>query len=93
MNLLKKISEVINPSNSGKENREIVPVEVELEDSEDENIDNKFGIKALPNKFKFSNQMINTIGILMSSKNSLKIIKCKNRRSINKRNTNSNIGW
>ena len=70
----KKMTEVINPSNSENENnQEIVPVEDELEDSEDENIDKKIGIKALPNSFKFSKQMLNTIGKLMSSKNSLKI--------------------
>ena len=50
-----------------------MPVEVELQDSEDENIDKKIGIKALPNSFKFSKQMLNTIGKLMSGKNSLKI--------------------
>ena len=70
----KKITEDINPSNSENENnQQIVPVEVELEDSEDENIDNKIDIKALPNSFKFSYLMKNTIGKLMSSKNSLKI--------------------
>ena len=68
----KKISEVINPLNSEKEiNQEIVPVEVELEDSEDENIDKKISIKALPNSFKFSDLMKITTGKLMSSKNSL----------------------
>ena len=38
-----KISEVTNPSTSenGKKNQEIVPVKVELEDIEDENIDKK----------------------------------------------------
>ena len=51
----------------------MVPVEVELEDCEDENIDNKLGIKALPISFKFSNLMKNTIGNLMSNKNSLRI--------------------
>ena len=74
MNLLKKISKVINPSNSENElNQEIVTVEVELEDSEDENIDNKTGIKALPKSFKFGDLMKNTIGKLMSSKNSSRI--------------------
>ena len=33
----------------------------------------KTGIKALPKSFKFSKQMLNTIGRLMSSKKSLKI--------------------
>ena len=70
----KKITEVINPPNSENENnQEIVPVKFESEDSEDENIDKKIGIKALPNSFKFSKQMPNTISKLMSSKNSLKI--------------------
>ena len=66
----KKINEAINPSNSeNKNNQEIVPVE----DSEDETIDNKIGIKALPNSLKFSNLMKNTICKLMSRKNSFKI--------------------
>ena len=70
----KKVSEVIISSNSEKENvQEIVPVEVELEDSEDENIDNKLGIKALPNSFKFSDLMKNTTNKLLSIKKSLKI--------------------
>ena len=70
----KKIGEVTKGSNSEIEKSQvIVPVKVELEDSEDENIDNKIDIKALPNSFKFSNIMKNTIGKLMSSKNSLKI--------------------
>ena len=70
----KKIFEVINPTNSeNQNNQEIVPVEVEVEDSEDENIVKKSSIKALPNSFKFSKQMLNTIGKLMSRKNSLKI--------------------
>ena len=70
----KKISEVINPSNSENENnQEIVPVEMNSEDSEDEKIENKIGIKALPNSFKFSNLLKNTIGTFMSSKNSLRI--------------------
>ena len=70
----KKISEVINPSISENENnQEIVPVEVELEVSEDENIDNRIVIKALPNSFKFSDLMKNTIGKIMSRKKSLGI--------------------
>ena len=69
----KKISEDIKESNSENENnQEIVAVENELEDSEDENIDNKIGIKALPNSFNFSDLMKNTKGKLMSCKNSLK---------------------
>ena len=50
-----------------------MPVEVELEDSEDEHIDNEIGKKALPKSFKFSDLMKFTIGKLMSSKNSFKI--------------------
>ena len=70
----KKIIEVINPSNSENENnQEILPVEDESEDFENENIDSKIGVKALPNSFKFSNLLKNTIGNLMSSKNSLRI--------------------
>ena len=67
------ITEVINPSKSEKENnQEKVPVKKNLEDSEDENIDKKIGVKALPISFRFSNLRKNTIGKLMSSKNSLK---------------------
>ena len=70
----KKISEVNKESNSESENKqEIVLVEVDSEDSEDENIDNKIGIKALLNSFKFSDPMKKTISNLMSSKNLLKI--------------------
>ena len=70
----KKITGVINPTNFENEiNQEIVPVEVELEDSEDENIDNNYDMKALPNNLKFSDLVKNTIGKLMSSKNSLGI--------------------
>ena len=48
----KKLSEVINPSNSENEkNQEIVPVEAELEDSEEENIGKKIGMKAPLNSF------------------------------------------
>ena len=47
---VKKISEVIKPSSSENENKqEMVPIEVDLENSEAENIDNKIGIKAPPN--------------------------------------------
>ena len=63
----KKISEVIKGSNS--ENEEIVPVEIE---SEDENI--QTNLRALPNSSMFSDQMTKTLGRLMSSLNSLKII-------------------
>ena len=65
----KKIGDIIRETNSEKENiQEIVPVEINSEDTEDENINNKIGIKALPNSFKFSDLMKNTIGKLMSSK-------------------------
>ena len=65
----KKITEVINPSNSENENnQEIVPVEIE---SEDENI--QTNLRALPNSSMFSDQMTKTLGRLMSSANSLKI--------------------
>ena len=69
MNPIKKVSEVINLSNSEKENnQEIVPVAVEIEDSEDENTADKICRKALPNSSKLSELMKNTIGKLMSSK-------------------------
>ena len=65
-----KITEVINPSNSENENnQEIVPIEIE---SEDENI--QTNLRALPNSSMFSDQMTKTLGRLMSSANSLKII-------------------
>ena len=70
----KKMSEIIKEYNSEKENiQEVVPVETISEDSEDENIGSEIGMKALPNSFKFSDLMKNTIGKLMSSKNSLKV--------------------
>ena len=66
----KKITKVINPPNSEIENiQEIVPVEIE---SEDENI--QTDLRALPNSSMFSDQMTKTLGRLMSSLNSLKII-------------------
>ena len=66
----KKISKVIKESNSENENiHEIVPVEIE---SEDENI--QTNLRALPNSSMFSDQMTKTLGRLMSSANSLKII-------------------
>ena len=70
----KKIGEVFKESISENENnQEIVPVEINSEDSEDENMQNKIGIKALPNSFKFSDLMKNTIGKLISSKMSLRV--------------------
>ena len=66
----KKIRKVIKKSNSEKENnQEIVPVEIE---SEDENIQTI--LRALPNSNKFSTLMTETLGALMNSKNSLKLI-------------------
>ena len=67
----KKITAVINPSNSENENnQEIVPVEIESE-SEDEDI--QTNLRALPNSSLFSDQMAKTLGRLMSSANSLRI--------------------
>ena len=67
----KKISEVIKESQSSENenNQDIVPVEIE---SEDENI--QTNLRALPNSSIFSDQMTKTLGRLMSSANSLKII-------------------
>ena len=66
----KKIGEVIEESNSENENnQEIVPVEIE---SEDENI--QTDLRALPNSSMFSDKKTKTLGRLMSSLNSLKII-------------------
>ena len=74
----KKISEVIKESNSGNENnQEIVPVEIE---SEDENI--QTNLRALPNSSIFSDQMTKTLGRLMSSANSLKILSTPSGASI-----------
>ena len=64
------MGDVIKESNSENEkNQEIVPVEIE---SEDENIQNS--LRALPNSSMFSDQMTKTLGTLMSSLNSLKIL-------------------
>ena len=66
----KKIGEVIKETNSSNENnQEIVPVEIE---SVDENI--QTNLRALPNSSMFSDQMTKTLGRLMSSLNSSKII-------------------
>ena len=66
----KEIGEVIKTSNSENENnQEIVPIEIE---SEDENI--QTNLRVLPNSSMFSDQMTKTLGRLMSSLNSLKII-------------------
>ena len=74
----KEIGEVIKKSNSENENnQEIVPVEIE---SEDENI--QTNLRALPNSSMFSDQMTKTLGRLMSSANSLKIISTSSGASI-----------
>ena len=66
----KEIGEDMKTSNSENENnQDIVPVEIE---SEDENIETN--LRALPNSSMFSDQMTKTLGRLMSSLNSLKII-------------------
>ena len=48
-------------------------MEINSEDSEDENIGSKIGIKALPNSFELSDRMKHTIGKLLSSKISSRI--------------------
>ena len=66
----KKVGDILKESNSENENnQEIVPVEI---GSEDENI--QTDLRALPNSSMFSDQMTKTLGRLMSSLNSLKII-------------------
>ena len=66
----KKFTKDINPSNSEIENnQEAVPVEI---DSEEEN--NQINPRALPNSNKFSSLMTQTLGALMNTKNSLKLI-------------------
>ena len=74
----KKLGDVIKKTNSENENnQEIVPVEIE---SEDENIQSN--LRALPNSSMFSDQMTKTLGRLMSSANSLKIISTPSGASI-----------
>ena len=66
----KKVGDILKETNSENENnQEIVPVEIE---SEDENI--QTNLRALPNSSMFIDQMTKTLGRLMSSANSLKII-------------------
>ena len=66
----KKLGDVIKDTNSGNEyNQEIVPVEIESDNSEDDKVD----IRALPNSSIFSDLMTKTLGRLMSSSNSLRI--------------------
>ena len=66
----KKLGDILKESNSeiGK-NQEVVPVEI---DSEEEKIQIK--TRALPNSNEFSTLMMETLGALMNSKNSLKLI-------------------
>ena len=65
-----KITKVINQPNSQIENiQEVVPGE---NDSEEEN--NQIYLRALPNSNKFSSLMTETLGALMNSKNSIKLI-------------------
>ena len=68
----KKISEVIKESRSENENnREIVPVEIDSDNSEGDNT--KLNIRALPNSSIFSDLMTKTLGRLMSIPKFLKI--------------------
>ena len=68
MKKLLKIGVVLKDSNSKNENdQEIVPIEI---DSEDDTFQSN--IRALPNSNKFSSNMMETLGSLMSSKNSWK---------------------
>ena len=62
----KELGEVIKQSIS-ETNREVVPVEIDSNNSEGDNI------RALPNSSIFSDPMTKTLGSLMSSSNSLKI--------------------
>ena len=66
-----KLGDVIKESNSENENnQEVAPHKI---DSEDDNNESKQG--ALPNSNKFSTNMMETLGALMDSKNSLKLIQ------------------
>ena len=62
----KKLVEVINESNS-ETNQEIVPVEIDSDNSEGDNI------RALPNSSIVTDLMTKTLGRPMSSSNSLKL--------------------
>ena len=65
----KKVGDILNESNSENENnQEIVLVDIE---SEDESI--QTNLRVFPNNSMFSDQMTKTLGILMSSYNSLRI--------------------
>ena len=68
----KKLGDVIKESISEIENnQELVPVEIESDNSEGDNTNTK--IKAFPNSSIFSDLMTITLGKLMSSLNSTKI--------------------
>ena len=74
----KKVGDNLKESNSENEkSQEIVHVEIE---SEDENI--QTNLRALPNSSVFSDQMIETLGRLMSSSNSLRIKPSPSRASV-----------
>ena len=69
----KKIGDVFKKSNSENEiNQEIVPVEIDSDRSEDEDI--QTSLKALPNSSISSDLMTKTLGRVMSSANSLETI-------------------
>ena len=71
--LTRKVGEVLKESNSENENnQEIVSVEIE---SEDENI--QINPKAFPISNKFSTSMMKTLGVLINSKNTLKLVQEK----------------
>ena len=68
----KKLGDVIKESNSENEiNQEIVPVEIESDNSDGDNTNPNIG--ALPNSSFFSDLLTKTLGRLMSSANSLSI--------------------
>ena len=71
------MGDAIKESNSYNENNEeIVPIEIE---SEDENI--QINVNALPNSNKVSFFMMETLGVLMNSKNTLKVIQDESGRA------------
>ena len=68
----KKLGDVIKESNSEIENnQEVVPVEIESDNSEGDN--NNHNVRALPNRSIFSDLTTKTLGRLLSSANSLRI--------------------
>ena len=66
-----KLRDIMKESNFEKENREIIPVEIESDNSGGDNTNHK--VKALPNSSIFSDLMTKTLGTLLSSANSLRI--------------------